>query len=187
MIIGIVGLIASGKDTLASYLIDKGFEHISLSAILRQEAKKRHLDTERKTLQDLGTSLKQEQGEQILAKLALANQSKDNLVVTSLRHPAEVEYFRTHTNAFYLVALSTDIKTRFSRACLRARTGDAKTLAQFKAQEERETGSTGGQQLGKTMQMADFYLDNNGNEQALYRQVDQLLIKLEVANGPEKT
>ena len=40
MIIGITGSYASGKDTVASILQEKGFIHYSLSDILREELKK---------------------------------------------------------------------------------------------------------------------------------------------------
>ena len=39
--IGVTGTLGSGKDTLAAYLVSKGFEHISLSDLIREELKKK--------------------------------------------------------------------------------------------------------------------------------------------------
>ncbi len=43
MIIGVTGKMGAGKDTFAVYLGKKGFIHISLSDIIRQEAVARGL------------------------------------------------------------------------------------------------------------------------------------------------
>ena len=46
MIIGVVGTIGSGKDTVAEYLNQKGFQSISLSDILRGIMKQENLDVD---------------------------------------------------------------------------------------------------------------------------------------------
>ena len=51
MIIGLTGSYCSGKDTVADYLVNKkGFSHISLSDIIRQELQKAGIEPTRENL-----------------------------------------------------------------------------------------------------------------------------------------
>jgi dephospho-CoA kinase len=58
MIIGITGPNASGKDTVADILEEKGFIHYSLSDILREELKKSNKEEIRKNLIKIGNELR---------------------------------------------------------------------------------------------------------------------------------
>jgi len=53
MIIGLTGRNGTGKTEVANYLKSKGFELISLSDILREEARKRNMDEKRDNLKNL--------------------------------------------------------------------------------------------------------------------------------------
>lgn len=185
MIIGIAGLLAAGKDTLADYLVKKGFDHFSLSTILRKEAQKRGVEINRENLIELGTNLKDEQGYEVLAKRALEKIKKDT-VVSSIRHPKEVEYLKKSSN-LKLIEIFADSKIRYQRMLNRARETDADmSFNGFILSERRERQSGGGQEIDKVVKLADYRIDNNTSRENLYRQLDQILKKLEVNDSIEK-
>jgi len=68
MIIGLTGRIAGGKGVASDFFRAKGFEYLSLSNEVREEANKRGLPLERKSLQDLGNLMRKEEGSSVLAK-----------------------------------------------------------------------------------------------------------------------
>ena len=78
MIIGVTGSYASGKDSVAEYLIKKGFQHFSLSDEIRKELKKRKIKETRQNLIKLGNELRKKHGNEILAKRIIELISKNN-------------------------------------------------------------------------------------------------------------
>lgn len=182
MIIGVTGLYASGKDTVADYLVkNKSFDHFSLSDILRQEARRRGIEANRQNLIKLGTDLKIEEGHEVLAKRAL-EQIKNKTVVSSVRHPREVVYFQNNTN-FILFDVFADPKIRFDRMKNRNR-GDDNHLSfeEFIANENIERQKGGGQEFDAVIELANFHLDNNKDFDHLYKQIDDILVKIEEPN-----
>lgn len=176
MIIGIAGLNCSGKDTAAALLEKEGFVHISLSDIIREEAKKRGMDTSRENLIFLGNNLRTTQGPEILAKHALEQiKPNQNYVITSIRNPAEVKTLHT-TEQFTLISIETPIETRWQRMKKRQRTGDG-NFEQFKQREEQELTSTNPthQQLKKVIDLKDITISNNGTINELKKQIMQVL------------
>ena len=95
MIIGVTGPIASGKSEVGKILKKLGFPKISLSNFVRDEAKKRGLEIERKVLQDLGNELREKYGVGVLAEMALKKmECEDYWVVEGIRNKGEVSVFR---------------------------------------------------------------------------------------------
>jgi dephospho-CoA kinase len=174
VILGITGLFAAGKDTAANYLEAKGFQHISLSSILREEAKKRKVEPTRENLIKLGTDLKDQEGYFTLAQRAQAR-IKDKAVITSLRHPAEVSYFKKMPN-FRLIMIDAPADIRYKRAKKRARLGDnIESFKQFIALENKERNHGGGQELDGVLEKSDYRIDNSSDFNHLYRQLDELI------------
>ena len=177
MIIGVTGLFASGKDTVADYLTSKGFDHFSLSAILREEAQKRGIQINRNNLIKLGTDLKQEEGHEVLAKRALERIKKDT-VISSIRHPKEVLYFKQHSD-FKLIEVFADPKIRYERMLKRARENDSKmSFDEFIKSEKIERSSGGGQEFDAVFKLTDTRLDNNKDLHYLYQQIDKIISNL---------
>jgi dephospho-CoA kinase len=83
-------------------------------------------------------------------------------VVDSIRGPAEVAVLRT-LPAFVLIGVDAPRPIRFERSRLRGRLGDGATLAEFERQEEQENArAETGQQLRRTLALADRVLINDG-------------------------
>ena len=92
MIVGITGFFSAGKDSAAEYLVAKGYRHVSLSDIIREEMRARGLEITINNLTRTGNELRSNEGPDVLACRALAILPDDaDAVVTSIRHGAEVE------------------------------------------------------------------------------------------------
>ena len=178
MIIGITGTFASGKDTIADYLEDKGFEHFSLSGELREIAKEKEIEPTRDNLRYLGNSVRDEFGPDYLPKRVLQRAKTDRVLISSIRQPAEIEFLKKQKD-FFLIGVDAPIELRFERLKKRNRPGDPGTLEELKEKEEKEMQSKGKncQKLHQCMQMADRTIVNDGNYQELYKEVDRVLSK----------
>ncbi|MBI2659006.1 AAA family ATPase [Candidatus Woesearchaeota archaeon] len=185
MIIGLTGKNASGKGEAANYLKSKGFIYYSLSDVIREEATKRKLEHSRNNLINLGNELREKFGSNYLAKQInkkINKQSKtkknQNFVIDSIRSPFEAKELMKNKN-FILVGVDAPVEIRFKRLLERKRAGDAKTLEEFKQQEQRENlKSDTNQQLDATFGMAEKIIVNDGSLKDLYKKIDNLLKEL---------
>lgn len=182
MIIGLTGKNASGKGEVANYLKSKGFVYYSLSDVIREEATKRGLEHSRGNLIDLGNELREKFGAGYLAKQInkkIRQQLKINknqtFAIDSIRSPFEVKELMKNKE-FILFGVDAPIEIRFKRLLERNRLGDAKTLENFKKQEQRENlKSNTNQQLDKTFGMAEKTVLNDGSLADLHRRIDALI------------
>ncbi len=180
LIIGITGTFSSGKDTVAEYLAKKGFFHLSLSDLVREECQKRKQYTSRDDLIKVANELRQNYGPGILAKIAKERiKDKEKIVISSIRNPAEVEELKKE-GCFFLLAIDAPIKLRYQRAKKRGRIDDTVTFEKFKKQEEFERkGNQFQQQLDKVILMADYTIINDKTLEELYQKIDKILNKID--------
>ncbi len=183
MKIAITGTSGSGKDTLAEYLVQKkGFEKISLSGLIRDEAKNRRIESTRENLRKLGNEMRQTQGNDILAKIALEKiESDKNYIITSVRHPQEIKIL-FDSGSFVLLSVDAPVEVRFERV---SRRGDAKeknikNLQDFQKSEAQEMDSDDfcGQKVRQCMNMAKFTILNNGDKNDFFKKFDDLFDEL---------
>ncbi|MBS3114485.1 AAA family ATPase [Candidatus Woesearchaeota archaeon] len=180
MIIGLTGKNASGKGEAANYLKSKGFVYYSLSDVIREEATKRGIGHSRDNLINLGNELRKKFGPDYLAKqinIKIKQQlkKKKNFVIDSIRSPHEAKEL-IKNKGFILVGVDAPIELRFKRLLERNRLGDAKTLEEFKQQEQRENlKSDTNQQLDTTFSMAEKIILNESSLKELHKKIDNLL------------
>ena len=185
IIIGLTGRNASGKTTAGQALATRGFSYLSLSDVIREEARRRDLPDVRENLIALGNELRERHGPGALAELTVAGMQSDrNYAVDSIRHPAEVAAFRK-AGAFTLYHIFAPLEARFARARARDRAGDAPTLQEFIRQEEREFASSNAaaQQLLETERLADRVIENTGTLEEFSAQLADALRQLEVSSS----
>ncbi len=183
IIIGLTGRNASGKTTAAQVLATKGFNAVSLSDAIREEAKRRGLSDVRENLIALGNELRERHGPAALAELTVARMQADrNYAVDSIRHPAEVAVLRK-AGSFSLFHIFAPLEARFARAQIRSRAGDAGTLQDFILQEEREFASSNSaaQQLLETERLANRVIENHGTLDEFSEKLGTALRELEVS------
>lgn len=183
IIIGLTGRNAGGKTTAGEVLATKGFTYVSLSDVIREEAKQRGLSDVRENLIALGNELRERHGPSALATLTVAKMQPDrNYVVDSIRHPAEVEALK-NAGSFTLFHVFAPLEARFARSLARARDGDAQTLQDFIRQEEREFASSNAaaQQLLETERLANRTIENSGTLEEFGGQIATALRELQVS------
>src|SRR5882724_9790591 len=179
MIIGLTGKNASGKGEVAKFLQTRGFHYYSLSDVLREELKHRHMTPTRDHLTRIGNELREKYGPSILAERIMKKLAESqNYVVDSFRNPAEVEAFRQRPD-YVLWAVIASPAARFKRIKARAREKDPMTLAHFVAVENREAKNAdpNKQAIDACVRMSDERIPNNGTLAALHKRLVVLLTK----------
>jgi len=183
IIIGLTGRNAAGKTTAGETLGGRGFSYLSLSDVIREEAKARGLSPIRENLTALGNELREKHGPGALAELTVARMQSDrNYAVDSIRHPAEVMALKK-AGSFSLFHIFAPLEARFARSIARNRDGDAQNLQDFIRQEEREFASSNAaaQQLLETERLADRRIDNDGTLEEFATRLTATLRELEVS------
>lgn len=177
-IIGLTGLNASGKGTVADFLKEKGYTYYSLSDIVREEAAALGLDYSRENLIYAGNKLRDEHGASILAKRIVEKinlQKPDLAVIDSIRNLAEINGLKK-MQGFFLIGVDAPVEIRFERAKKRGRIGFEKTLKDFIEIEEKENSAdTNKQQLFECLKKADAVIQNNGTMGDLNKKLDDIL------------
>jgi dCMP deaminase len=156
---------------------------LSLSDVIREEARRRGLQEVRENLIALGNELRERHGPGALAELTVAGMQSDrNFAVDSIRHPAEVAVLKK-AGSFSLLHIFAPLEARFARAQARARDGDATTLQDFIRQEEREFASSNAaaQQLLETERLANRVIENQGTLDEFSAQLATALREMEVS------
>lgn len=171
-IIGISGTNGSGKDTVGKMLAERhGWLFISVTDILRREARKRNLIIERPTLWTISAEWRREYGLGVLVDRAVQQfETQRNhyagLAIASLRNPGEVD--RVHQLGGKVVWVDADPQVRYERTESRARSPeDHKTFEQFLDIQEQEMDQTGDKavlSLAGVKAKADIFLENSGND-----------------------
>ena len=176
IIIGLVGPQASGKGTVKKYLVEKyNAEDCRFSTVLRDVLDRINIEKSRENLQKISTVLRQNFGEDVLARVLASDAEKLEapiVVVDGVRRLADIKYLKELVG-FRLVGIDADPRTRYERMLVRnENVGDSeksfeKFLAEHNAESDRE--------VPIVMSKAQVVLDNNGDLASLYAQVDKLI------------
>lgn len=176
LIIGLTGQIASGKGTVAKYLVERhNASVVKFSDILREILRSLALLESRENIQKISTSVRNLFGEDILARAvaARAGNIKDGIIVVDgVRRLDDIKYLSGDKN-FILVAVEADIQRRYERLTKRGENSDdlKKTFEEFVADHNYETELT----IKDVEQLAKIHLNNNGSPDDLYAQLDKLI------------
>ncbi|MFZ4580225.1 MAG: hypothetical protein ACOYOB_17725, partial [Myxococcota bacterium] len=177
MIIGLTGRNASGKGTVADWLVARGFRYQSLSDAIRTWLREQGIEPSRDAMIAGGRALRGAGGPGVLAVRTLAGIAADeDVVVDSIRTPAEVLALRQRTD-FLLLEVFADERVRYQRLAARARAGDATSFDEFRRQEhaELQSGDQAAQQLVATAALSDVVVPNDGNRAELETRLESLL------------
>lgn len=174
-VIGLTGTNGSGKDTVAKFLVSRGFILISLSDILREELRKMDVPETRENLVNLGNIMRQAQGSGVLAERARRMIGNGNYVINSIRNPHEIVELKKIPN-FYLIAMDAPVEERFNRIVKRGRIENASALGEFIAGEQREfSNESHKQSLGKCMLMSDRLIMNDSTIYDLHSKIEKMI------------
>ncbi|MCL2435611.1 MAG: AAA family ATPase [Lentimicrobiaceae bacterium] len=177
-IIGITGTIGAGKGTIVEYLVKNyGFQHYSVRNYLIQEAQKQNLPLNRDTYVMLANRLREIHAPSFIIDELYKEAAKngENAIIESIRTPGEIASLRTKDN-FSLWAVDADPKVRYERIFARQSETDQISFDTFLANEQREMNAEDPtkQNLAECIRQADVLLENNGEFEKLYRQIEAL-------------
>ena len=132
-IVGIGGYSRSGKDTLATLLLDAGYFGISVGDIAREYSMERHKDSKspisRINLTETSNWLREQKGPDVFMKIALdkykqALKTKEykGMLIWSIRAPIEADFIIKNKGT--LIWIDSKAKTRYKRFLENLRTGE---------------------------------------------------------------
>ena len=184
VIIGITGTLGAGKGTIVEYLVkNHGFKHYSVRDYIGNEIKKRGKEINRDTLVEVANDLRAHNSPSFITDelYKIAVSKGENAVIESIRTPGEIESLRRSKN-FVLLAVDAPVEIRYQRIILRQSETDRVSEETFIQNEKREMTSTdpNKQNLSKCILEADYLLNNGGNKEALYEQLEKILNKLSI-------
>jgi dephospho-CoA kinase len=130
------------------------------------------LEKSRDNMQKISTVLRQNFGEDVLARILASDAKKldsDIVVVDGVRRLADIKYLQ-ELAGFRLWAIDADSQIRYQRMLERnENAGDTeKTFEKFMAEHEAESD----REVPIVMAQAKIKIDNNGGTEDLYRQID---------------
>lgn len=179
IIFGLAGEMASGKGTIARYLVKKykGNSH-RFSTMLRDLARRMYLEESRDNLQKISKIFRQDFGEDILSKVIYHDVKNDQhkiVAVDGVRRASDMKYLQTFPN-FKLIYVETNLEKRFARTKARYENSDdeGKTFEEFKKDQKKEAEL----QIKGLKTKADFVIDNNEGFKKLYSQIDKIITKI---------
>lgn len=180
MKLGLTGPIGSGKGEVTKILISKGFSYISLSDIVREEAKKRNIELSRENLQNLGNTLRKKFGGGVLGKIVrerIEKEPEKDWVIDGIRNPFEVEELRKIKD-FFLIAVTAPIEILIKRVISRKRIEDPESEEEIRERILREIGDDQpeeGQRIKDCMALSDFTIVNIHSLPHLEEEVEKII------------
>jgi len=166
--IGLTGYMGSGKGELVKILQKRGYQYISLSDVVREEATKRDLEHSRENLQKIGNEFRAKNGAGALGRKVreiIVREIQAQWVIDGIRNPGEEEELRKLPD-FQMVGVSARPDMIVKRLMARKREGAKLTKETILERLEREKG-TGeppeGQQVLRCLNHADFFILNEGS------------------------
>lgn len=182
-LVGLSGTNGSGKDTVGHMLAERhGFLFVSVSDLIREEARKRGLPVTREVLRTISAEWRREFGLGVLVDRAIEKwkQSGDQykgVVACPMRNTGEAQHLKDLGG--YLIWVDADPKVRYARITSgdRGRAGeDDKTFEQFVAEEQAEMhrpadGDEATLNVAGVEALADTTLVNNGSDIEAFKDV----------------
>ncbi len=185
MIIGLVGTFAAGKDVAASYLAEKGFNHISTGDTLRSIIQTENLgggSLDRDNLRVQSNKLRKERGGDFLIKFAL-EQGGNKLAISGIRAVSEAQAVIDRGGV--IIAVDAPVTLRFKRLRDRGRLDDDITEEKFVEQEKAEIGNDDPDAINLTavIAMANYDIANDSTLEVFHQRLDEVLKRLKKSNG----
>jgi dephospho-CoA kinase len=182
-LIGIGGTNASGKDTLANYLVEEhGYLFVSTSDMIREVALAQEGNVLRPTLVKVSNQMRSERGAGVLVDLCIEHFKKSGnkfgLVASSIRTKGEVDEIKKQGGL--LVFVDAEPNIRYERLKSRGREDDFISYQQFLEEQTVEwhkSDDPAEQSIRSVKQSADIYLTNNKDEQSFFKSAQKAIFK----------
>lgn len=188
-VLGLTGLKAGGKGTLAKFAKARGFFVTGFGDACRREAARRGMvNPTTQQLQDIGNWGRRSAGDsqywlkQLLAMTLEAGSTE--VVLDGIRNPAEFHGLRALVgDRFTFVGIVADDEERYRRFCLRMQDGDQPTREVFFAMDRRDRGEgepDDGQQVDRCLALVEpaNLFDNSGEPEVFSAWSEEFLARV---------
>lgn len=179
IVIGFVGQLSSGKDTVVDYVKDHyGAEVFGFSKILKEILLTLDLEQTRDNYIKVSEIVRENFGDDILSKV-MAKRVNDSdaqiIAVDGVRRESDYQYLKNNPD-FYLINVFASPETRYERLKRRTEKQDdkGKTWEEFLEDHKRSTEVT----IEEVARQADFTIDNNGTLEDLFANIDEIMEKI---------
>ncbi|MFX1366101.1 MAG: AAA family ATPase [Promethearchaeota archaeon] len=174
-VIAICGLPGSGKTTAIKAIEDLGIV-VSMGDVVRNEARKMHLEPSGFIIGEIAKELREKGGPAIIAEKCvelIKNLDTEVVFVDGVRSFYEVNVFREFWK-FPIVAIITDEQKRINRLFERGRSDDPKHIEELKERDKREREF--GQE--EVLEKANYTILNNSTIDALKKNSRKIIIEI---------
>lgn len=162
LIVCLTGMPGSGKSTVAKFLKEYGFSLVTMGDVVREEAKRSHIELTDTNLGNLMMKMR-DKGQGAIAHLIKGEIERiktgfktNNFVVDGIRSLSEVEILKT-VGSVKLLSIHASTKIRFEHLKRRARDDAPLTVQDFDNRDKREL-SVG---ISEAIALSDEVLSNN--------------------------
>lgn len=177
-IFGIAGPSLSGKDLAADYLSKRfTLTHIKLGDIVREEAEKRHLSSNRINLREVGNDMRATFSPSILADTAIRrykhNKHEHNgLIISDIRHPSEARAVEKAKGILFYINASPS--TRYARSQSRMEPEDSKSFDDFVKEESVHLHPVHeyDQDLESVRALSTYNIDNDASKALFFQKLE---------------
>ena len=189
LIIGFTGLTRSGKDTAADFVAQKfGFAKIDNNKdIIWPELRKRKRKITKMNSVQLGDELRAKYGMGIIAQktVKLIQKRKwSKVIISGIRSSEDIPLFKKLAQQFYLIRIHAPLKIRVKRMKQVRTKGE--TLSSRKELLQKDQIDLEKKGLRKTLQLADFSIQNTGSLKDFQAKLYKLVQKLQTNSFKKK-
>ena len=160
LIVCLTGMPGAGKSTIADGLKPKGYEIINMGNAVREEAKKRNLESTRDNLGKLMLELREKNGPGAIAELVksqIESSTSNVILIDGVRSNDEIEVLKKF-GTVKLLAVHASTGTRFDFLQKRGRSDDPQTKEHFEERDNRELGVG----ISNSIALSDYAISNIG-------------------------
>jgi len=150
----------AGKSTIAEGLKPKGYEIINMGNAVREEAKKRNLESTRENLGKLMLELREKNGSGAIAELVkpqIESSTAEVILIDGVRSNDEIQVLKKF-GTVKLLAVHASTDTRFDFLQKRGRSDDPQTKEHFDERDNRELGVG----ISNSIALSDYAISNVG-------------------------
>ena len=150
----------AGKSTIAEGLESKGYKIINMGNAVREEAKKRNLESTRDNLGKLMLELREKNGPGAIAQLVesqIESSTANVILIDGVRSNDEIQVLRKF-GTVKLLAIHASTTGRFNFLLKRGRSDDPQTKKHFDERDNRELGVG----ISNSIALSDYAISNTG-------------------------
>lgn len=161
-----------GKEEFIKVAKESGFDVVRMGDIVREEATRRGLDSDDKSVGGMANEEREKYGLGIWAVRTLPRIKGTRVMVDGIRGIAEIEVFReAYPENLWVISIEASTETRYERIKRRKRKDATYTREQFDKRDEREKKWG----IEQAMAEADFTILNEGSLDEYQKEAEKVL------------